>query len=363
MRFWLFGKNSKKKKTKHNPKICLDLFNNDSKIQEESIKETELPKSKNIKEEIKKNINRGDEMAKYLVVLDTANRPEVKDRGLQGGLKNFYFVNAATETQAKEFVMSTFAHNPTALSQLQYSFTVTDLKKIVNNVNQQMPIWSYIPIQRGVRAPGQQSVPPSIRTNPNDRDEVIPMTKPPVITTPQSQDDTPKELDPEAQAPVSDPNNPMVAMMGMFAQFAQAMNDPTKMQQMMSSMGQQTAPQQPKMPTVERGNLKDPETAKRLNETAQASSKVKHGTRTVGDAEIVADDDPLFTEAEAKHQKEIEQYKNKSTSNASNPIVSHTGEGASVNINPEGLGDIDLSDNKDIDAHTFKTLLKGGDEA
>ena len=60
----------------------------------------------------KDNTERGFMAEKLLVVLGTSNRTEVTDRGLKGGLKNFYFVAAANPDQAKQIVLSTFARAP-----------------------------------------------------------------------------------------------------------------------------------------------------------------------------------------------------------------------------------------------------------
>ena len=97
---------------------------------------------------------------RYLVVLDTTNRPEVVDRGLQGGLKNFYFVYATTADQAREMVLRSFARSPHILQQIQYSLSVTPVSKIIPLMNEQNYFWSYIPINRGQRAPGQRATPP-----------------------------------------------------------------------------------------------------------------------------------------------------------------------------------------------------------
>jgi hypothetical protein len=226
--------------------------------------------NKIIEKPVYNNINQGDFMGeKYLVVLDTTNRPEVKDRGLQGGLKNFYFVCATTPDQAREYVLRTFARSPQILQQVQYSLTVTPLSRIAPHINEQNPFWSYIPFNKGQRAPGQRSAPPTQNVNPNNPEEVIPMNPRdiPAPLTPITQDDTPKisEIDKEAQARAANPMagfsptlpngqpNPMFAMMQMMMAAMQAGQAPV------------AAPVPPQA-VVTRGNPNDPELQARMAE-------------------------------------------------------------------------------------------------
>lgn len=94
------------------------------------------------------NTERGFMAEKFLVLIDTTGRPEVKDRGLKGGLKNFYFILANDADQAKQMVLSTFARSPGILMQLQNSIKVIPLNKISPHVNEKSAIWSYISLRK-----------------------------------------------------------------------------------------------------------------------------------------------------------------------------------------------------------------------
>lgn len=252
------------------------------------------------------NNNQGESMGeKYLVVLDTSNRPEVKDRGLQGGLKNFYFVYATTVDQAREYVLRSFARTPNILSQIQYSLTVTPLSRIAPHINEQNPFWSYIPFNKGQRAPGQRAAPPVQNVNPMNPEEVIPMNPRdiPAPLTPITQDDTPKmsEIPKEAQAPAANPfagmsptlpngqPNPMFAMMQMMMTAMQA--------------GQAApTPQAPPQAVVTRGDLNDPELQARMAEVrSTAVAQHRNHDPTALDAGMEA--------AEQRANQQVERFK------------------------------------------------------
>ncbi len=116
-------------------------------IPSESYIDNILNKTKN---DIKYTDNtRSEFMAeKFLVLIDTTGRPEVKDKGLKGGLKNFYFILANDADQARQMVLSTFARAPGVISQLQNSVKVIPLEKIAPHVNEKSAIWSYIPLRK-----------------------------------------------------------------------------------------------------------------------------------------------------------------------------------------------------------------------
>lgn len=160
-----------------------------------------------IKKEIHNLKKENDYMRKYLVVLDTTNRPEVKDKGLAGGLKNFYFVFAQDINEAKVKVLSTFARTPHIVEQIQYSLSVTPIEDILNVLGPELQLWSYIPFSRSQRFPGQKSVPPGQNLNPVNRDEIIPIKPediPKPITPPSKNDIDSKLLD---EAPKSKNQN------------------------------------------------------------------------------------------------------------------------------------------------------------
>jgi len=249
------------------------------------------------------NTERGLMAEKFLVVLDTSNRPEVTDRGLKGGLKNFYFIAAANPDQAKQIVLSTFARTPHIVQQIQYSLTVTPLSRIAPHVNEQTPVWSYIPLRKGSKAPGQQSTPPSQAINPNNTDEVIPMQIPPAPITPPTQNDTPKmaEIPPEAQA-----NNPMAAMMSPTLPNGQPNPMFAMLQMFQAAMAGGTAPAAPTVPPksiVTRGDPdNDPELAARLAEV-RSTAVARHVNHDPS-----AMDDEL-SHAERKAAAEVENFK------------------------------------------------------
>jgi hypothetical protein len=267
---------------------------------------------------------------RFLVVLDTTNRPEVTDRGLQGGLKNIYFVYAQTVEDARNLVATTFRHRPDILDQIKWSMTATPLSRIAPHITEQNPAWSYIPFQKGMRAPGQQAVPPSQQINHNNPDEIIPMAIPPAPITPPTLNDTPKlsEIPPEAlpktAAPVAiDPMaaftsptlpngqpNPMAAFMSptlpdgqpnpmyaMFQAMAVAMS-----QTMAASAAAPVAPPRP-VPTVTRGDPdNDPELVERMA-AVRSTAVAQHRN---SDPEALNEE---LTHAEIRAAQEVEKFK------------------------------------------------------
>lgn len=245
---------------------------------------------------------------RYLVVLDTTNRPEVKDRGLQGGLKNFYFVYATTKDQAREIVLRSFARSPQILHQIQYSLTVTPLSSIIPLMNEQNYFWSYIPINRGQKAPGQRSTPPTQKTNPMNPEEVIPMDPRdiPAPLTPPTQNDTPKisEIPDEAKAPA----NPMAAMMSPTLPNGQPNPMYAMMQMMAAAMqggqmpGVPAAPAKPQVIVREGNPHTDPELAERMA-AVRASAVPQHKHHDPGAL------DENMEAAERQAQMQVERFK------------------------------------------------------
>ena len=271
----------------------------------ETKEKTEEDKQKTVYNKSQGELPMGE---RYLVVLDTTNRPEVKDRGLQGGLKNFYFVYATTKDQAREIVLRSFARSPQILQQIQYSFTVTPLSSIVPLMNEQNYFWSYIPINRGQRAPGQRATPPEQKMNPMNPEEVIPMDprEIPAPMTPVNQSDTPKvsEIPDEAKAPA----NPMAAMMSPTLPNGQPNPMYAMMQMMAAAMqgGQATglAPVQAQPQVIVReGNPNtDPELAERMAAVrASAVPQHKHHDPDALDENMEA--------AERHAQMQVERFK------------------------------------------------------
>jgi hypothetical protein len=244
---------------------------------------------------------------RYLVVLDTTNRPEVKDRGLQGGLKNFYFVYAVTPDQAREIVLRSFARTPAVLNQIQYSLTVTPLKSIIPLMDERNYFWSYIPLNKGQRAPGQRATPPSQTLNPSNPEEVIPMNPRdiPAPITPPNQNDTPKISEIPAEAKAVDPANPMAAMMSPTLPNGQPNPMFAMMQMMMTAMGQQAAaaPKPPQEPKVYRGDPNsDPELAENMAAVrATAVPRHRHHDPSAVDDAMEA--------AERRANQQVEQFK------------------------------------------------------
>lgn len=246
---------------------------------------------------------------RYLVVLDTTNRPEVKDRGLQGGLKNFYFVYATQPDQAREIVLRSFARTPQVLHQIQYSLTVTPMSKIIPLMNEQNYFWSYIPLNKSQRSPGQRSTPPTQRTDPNNPEVVIPMDprEIPAPATPVTQNDTPKvsEIPAEARGPAAAANNPMAAFMSPTLPNGQPNPMFAMMQMFAASMQNGQTPAAPPQPqvSVTRGDPNtDPELAQRMAEVrATAVPRHKNHDPTALDENMEA--------AERDANNEVERFK------------------------------------------------------
>jgi hypothetical protein len=350
IRRFLFGQRSKDPpESKSKLRLAVDLLEDDDTINNRIPEEQEEDDLENLADRVKDIMQEvrigGDNMPVYLATLDTTNRPEVKDRGLQGGLKNFYFVRAASAEKAREMVLGTFAHRPQILGQIQYSVTITELKKIVDVVTNQYPMWSYVPIRKGVRAPGQKATPPTQQVNPNDRDEVIPMREPPQVITPPSQDDTPKQVAPEAQAPQMpnmngmDPQQMMAAMMGMFG---------AMMNGQQPQMPTATPPAQkpgfdgvPGVSVTRADPNQDPELQQRLH-SVQETAQARHASHTgIGDAIVGVQHDEMdeLQKAESEARAEVEAFKRLPKSKQTS-----------------GLDRIDMNDNKDIDMDTFRQI-------
>lgn len=339
-----FSKNGSKDPPETKPKLRLavDLLEDDDTIKitvQDEDDETLEGIAERAQQHIQEVRNGGDNMPVYLATLDTTNRPEVKDRGLQGGLKNFYLVRAASSEKAREMVLGTFAHRPAILNQIQYSISITELKRIVDVVTSQYPMWSYIPMRRGVRAPGQQATPPSQQVNPNDRDEVIPMREPPQVITPPSQNDTPKQPAPEAVPQQQGQFDPAM-MQNMMAMFAQMMGG------QMPQMPQQQ-PQQPGYNGVPGVSVtradpnSDPELAQRM-QSVNETSKARHSTHTgVGDAIVGVEHSDMdeLSQAEAQARAEVEAFKRLPPEKRS-----------------QGIGQINMNDNADIDIDSFRQI-------
>ena len=245
---------------------------------------------------------------RYLVVLDTTNRPEVKDRGLQGGLKNFYFIFATTPDQAREIVLRSFARTPQILNQIQYSLTVTPLKSIIPLMDERNYFWSYIPLNKGQRAPGQRATPPTQQVNPNNPEEVIPMNPRdiPAPITPPNQNDTPKMSEIPAEAKAPEPSNPMAAMMSPTLPNGQPNPMFAMMQMMMAAMGQQApaaAPQPPPEPKFYRG---DPNSDPELVENMAAVRSTAVPRHRHHDPSAV---DDAMEDAERRANQQVERFK------------------------------------------------------
>lgn len=345
------SKFSKPEKTKKTPKLCINLSDPDDTINNEEFTSFDnytslLP----VQHSEKENIG----MTLYLVVLDTQNRPEVKDRGLQGGLKNFYLVRATTERQAQEKVLATF-RNPHVISQIQYSIKATPLKKIVDTIEDGM-LWSYVPFSQGTRAPGQKATPISQRVNPNDRDQVIPLREAPIVRGTQKSDVTKAEweeakrqggrnpkspnnmMNPMMMNPMMMMMNPMMMQqMGMNPEQLQQMQE--SMQMMMQQMGMDMTNQPGSPITVQRGDPNDPELQQRMN-SVRNSAVANHRTQAgIGDA-VISNSQDDFSEAEAQARAEIEAFKRLPKSQQTNT----------------GLKYVDMNDNQDIDMDSFNTV-------
>lgn len=257
----------------------------------------------------KGNLKKGvHNMNKYLVVLDTTNRPEVKDRGLSGGLKNFYFVYAEDINQAKIRVLSTFAKAPHIVEQIQYSLTVTPIDDILNTLSSNMPLWSYIPFSRAQRFPGQKSVPPGQNLNPNNRDEIIPI-KPddiPKPITPPSKNDVDVELlkeSPKVKFNNTNNNNQdnAVELLKKLVSLLEGSDKQKLLSTITNNINNNQNNNDAQVNNSSKNERNDIEVQRRIMENLQ-NSRPKH---------INADSDPeSFLEEELKAKQEVENFKN-----------------------------------------------------
>lgn len=277
-----------------NKKILQNNYLNDKISENERIFEVQKKDDTELK---------GEYMNKYLVVLDTTNRPEVVDRGLAGGLKNFYFVFASDPNKAREIVLSTFARHPHIVQQIQYSLKVTNINDILNILGQELPLWSYIPFSRAQRYPGQKATPPEQKINPNNRDEIIPMMPeeiPRPITAPKQNDidkNLLKETPPVKTQSAQINQNENIA--DLLTKFMSLIQQNPNILNSLQQQNQQQNQQQMKVYKVENPQS-DPELISRMNEVL-ASSKPRH---------INAEEDiNAFLDEEIKAQKEVEKFK------------------------------------------------------
>lgn len=247
-------------------------------------------------------------MRKYLVVLDTTNRPEVKDRGLAGGLKNFYFVYAEDVNQAKVRVLATFARMPHIVEQIQYSLSVTPIDDILNTLSPNLPLWSYIPFSRSQRYPGQKSVPPGQNLNPNNRDEIIPI-KPddiPKPITPPSKNDVDVELlkeSPKMKFNNTNNNNQdnAVELLKKLVSLLEGSDKEKLLSTITNNINNNQNNNDAQVNNSSKNERNDIEVQRRIMENLQ-NSRPKH---------INADSDPeSFLEEELKAKQEVENFKN-----------------------------------------------------
>ena len=331
----------KKKKGKKEVKLGVDLNEINGIIDNNNLFSIlkENKKLEEVKDEPKYEPNeklKGVNM-KFLVVLDTSNvSRDIRlenggtARGLPPALHNFYIVEANDKQQAADLVVWTFRNSPPHIrKQIAYSLKVNPLKNIIDTVHDNYRIWSYIAPKGSVRQPGQQAKIPPQRVNPNNSEEVIPITDPPP-PPPVARDDTPPLPKTPTQSFNSeevDPNNPMAAMAAMMQQ----------MQNMMSQMGQGGLPPPPKTTGFRKVDnpQDDPELMQRMQQVLEGSSQTR---RSVG--EEFGDDDALAG-AERQAQQEVERFKS----------LPPEQQAAAAQL------DIDLNDNSDIDPSQFKNLV------
>jgi len=126
-----------------------------SSIQQKKIINKPKVKSDIINETSLKEINMAEI---FLVTIDTTGRPEAK--GFVGGLQDFYFVFAQSDTDAKNIVLSTFRSRPGMMDQLQNATKATRLGAILKMLGPGSNFWTYIPFGHQ-RQPGQQGIPPN----------------------------------------------------------------------------------------------------------------------------------------------------------------------------------------------------------
>jgi hypothetical protein len=342
--FWNFFKNRNKKN--NHLKIGVDNSNDIGIMNKEDKNLFSLLEYHNQVKPIEKQIevidnrvdykieNEGVSM-KFLVVLDTSNvSDQIRQesggtlRGLSKGLHNFYIVEAHDAQKAKDVVMWTFRRSPVHLqTQIGYSLKATPLKNILDSMNGDYIIWSYVSPKGTVRQPGQQVKIQQQQINPNNPDEVLPITSPPPPPL-VARDDTPKMEKKENPITQVDPNNPMASMAAMF----------TQMQKMMEQIASNTnIPNKNNLPEYRKveNPEDDPELVRRMQSVLRESTQTK---RSVGEAD---ENDEMLKNAERIARMEVENFKN---------------------LSPEqqvskGSLDIDLNDNNDIDQQNFKRMV------
>jgi len=137
---------------------------------------------------------------KFLVIIDTTNRPSAK--GFSKGIQNIYFVYANDDIMAKNMVLQTFRARPELLRQLEPCVRATNVDDILKHLSQRENSWSYIPIG-GTRLPGQQvNVPLANPEDPNYQRMADKDYSPPKPITYSGQNDT--VIDPRTVGPMNE---------------------------------------------------------------------------------------------------------------------------------------------------------------
>lgn len=265
-------------------------------------------------------------MQPYLVTIDTTNRNlkrHAEDRegnritiepALSANtIHNFYIIMANNEEEARRIVAGTFRSRPKIMNEVYEVAQVTPLDRIVKSLSARMNAWSYIPLNKSIRLPGQQYSPVPIFTDGKEshRELQLPTVVTPVIDEdikPKVEDITPEDKKVLTAAPVSMPTN-MPANM-----------TPEMMQMMMTMMQQMMNAQKPPLPTVSRNA--DEDTRKRIQENLQATRdgiNQKVAGFNVPDDVVNAQSEILPDDPEEIERARAELYKNRSAAPKSIP--------------------------------------------
>jgi hypothetical protein len=343
---WNFFKGKKKKKKEKNSVDIGVVLGNDDIINENFVGAIERLNTENKVKEVKEVKEYKGELMKYMVVLDTTNvgdRIKLDDRegggdarGLPPRLHNFYIVEATTATQAKEIIMWTFQKSPGYIQrQIGAALKATPLGEILKTLDVTGKFWAYIAPKNTSRMPGQQAIVPRQKINPNNPDEVIPMTQPPL--PPQTIVDNTADGVKEVKS-----QNPAAFTEGGVPTQNGNMN-PEQMMQIMQMMMKMMGGQQPQMPVEPPKNPvtvskvdnpeNDPELMRRLQANSNNGPQHRNGEVPV--------DDPQLNEAERLANEEVTRFKS----------LDPEQQAAAARL------DVDLNDNSDIDPDTFKKLV------
>ena len=263
-------------------------------------------------------------MQPYLVTIDTTNRNmkrHVEDRDgnrmtiepalSSNTIHNFYVILANSEEEARRIVAGTFNSKPRIMNEVYEVAQVTPLDRIVKSLNSRMNAWSYIPMNKSIRLPGQQFSPiPMLSPEQYENGETQQKLQMPRVVSPVIEEDVKPpqiELTAEDQRVLTAPAPPAPTM--------PANMTPEMMQMMMTMMQQMMNGQVPQVKPAKSAEQEKHETQMRIQENLRATregiNQKVAGFNVPPDvvnaqSEILPDDEEEIAKARA------ELYKNRS---------------------------------------------------